>query len=71
MQIYWHIIENIQMESNKVDNFEALYCTMALLCVETGGEDIIVELFRLAIEIQVSFYMNLLAFLEKSLKVNF
>ena len=55
MQFYWHILENIQLESNRVDNLEALYCTMALLAVELGGEDIIVDLFRLALDIQVKF----------------
>lgn len=53
MQFYWHILENLQLESNRVDNLEALYCTMALLAVEMGGEDILVDLFRLALDIQV------------------
>lgn len=53
MQFYWHILENIQLETNRVDNLEALYCTMALLAVEMGGEEIIVDLFRLALDIQV------------------
>lgn len=58
MQFYWHILENIQLESNRVDNLEALYCTMALLAVEMGGEDIIVDLFRLALDIQVKFTLS-------------
>lgn len=53
MQFYWHLLENMQMESNCVDNFEALYCTMALICIEMGGDEILVELFRLALDIQV------------------
>ncbi|XP_070195373.1 protein EFR3 homolog B-like [Littorina saxatilis] len=52
MQFYWHILENLQLESNRVDNLEALYCTMGLLAVEMGGDDIIVDLFRLALDIQ-------------------
>ncbi len=40
--------------NNRVDNFEALYCTLALLCIETGGDEILIELFRLALGIQVS-----------------
>ncbi|XP_076462171.1 protein EFR3 homolog B-like isoform X2 [Babylonia areolata] len=52
MQFYWHILENVQLESNRVDNLEALYCTMGLLAVEMGGEDIMVDLFRLALDIQ-------------------
>ncbi len=49
---YWHLYENMQLLNNRVDNFEALYCTMALLCVEMGGDDVLLELFRLALAIQ-------------------
>ncbi|ESO87502.1 hypothetical protein LOTGIDRAFT_166379 [Lottia gigantea] len=52
MQFYWHIYENMQMTSNRVDNFEALYCTMCLLAVELGDGEILIELFRLALDIQ-------------------
>lgn len=41
------------MESNKVDNFEAIFCTMCLITIEMGGDDILVELIRLALDIQV------------------
>ena len=52
-QFYWHISENTQQINNRVDNFEALYCTLALLCIEMGGDEILIELFRLALGIQV------------------
>ncbi len=52
-QIYWHLSENTQQINNRVDNFEALYCTLALLCLEMGGDEILIELFRLALGIQV------------------
>ncbi|KAK3089343.1 hypothetical protein FSP39_002879 [Pinctada imbricata] len=52
IQFYWHILENLNMESNRVDNFEALYCTLCLISIEMGGEDIAVELLRLALDIQ-------------------
>lgn len=52
MQFYWHILENVQLESNRVDNLESMFCTMALLAVEMGGDDILVDLFRLALDIQ-------------------
>ena len=52
-QFYWHISENTQQGNNRVDNFEALYCTLALLCIEMGGDEILIELFRLALGIQV------------------
>jgi hypothetical protein len=54
MQFYWHILENVQLDSNRVDNLEALYCTMALLAVEMGGDDIMADLFRLVLDIQVT-----------------
>lgn len=41
------------MESNKADNFEAIFCTMCLITIEMGGDDILVELIRLALDIQV------------------
>ncbi|XP_055886891.1 protein EFR3 homolog B-like isoform X3 [Biomphalaria glabrata] len=52
MQLYWHILENLQLESNKVDNFEAIYCTMCLLGIEVGQDEVIIELVRLALDIQ-------------------
>ncbi|XP_062622284.1 protein EFR3 homolog B-like isoform X5 [Saccostrea cucullata] len=52
IQFYWHILENLQMESNRVANFEAIYCTMCLISIEMGGDDILVELIRLALDIQ-------------------
>ncbi|XP_050400570.1 protein EFR3 homolog B isoform X1 [Patella vulgata] len=52
MQFYWHIYENMQMPTNKVDNFEALFCTMSLLAIELGDAEILLELLRLALDIQ-------------------
>lgn len=54
MQLYWHILENLQLVSNRVDNFEAIYCTMCLICLEVGQDEVIIELARLALDIQVS-----------------
>ncbi|XP_060082067.1 protein EFR3 homolog B-like [Ylistrum balloti] len=61
VQFYTHIMDNIQMESNKVDNYEALYCTMCLLAVELGSEEILTEMLRLGLDIQqgVLSHMNL------------
>ena len=50
--LYWHIYENIQKNNNRVDNFQGLYCTMALLCLELSDEEVLVELFCLALGIQ-------------------
>ncbi|XP_052226117.1 protein EFR3 homolog B-like isoform X2 [Dreissena polymorpha] len=51
-QFYWYLCENMRLESNKVDNFEALYRTMALITVETGSRDIVSDLIRLALDMQ-------------------
>ena len=53
MQFYWYLCENMKLSSNKVDNFEALYCTMALITVEMGCRDIMADLLRLALDLQV------------------
>lgn len=54
MQFYWYLCENMKLESNKVDNFEALYCTMALITLEMGCKEVVVELIRLALDMQVA-----------------
>ena len=56
---YWHLYENMQQLNNRVDNFEAVYCTLALICIEMGGDDILIELFRLALGIQVGSQLEL------------
>lgn len=52
MQFYWYFLENIQLGNNKVDSFEALYCTMALISVELLCKELVAELVRLALDIQ-------------------
>lgn len=37
---------------NSSENFDAILCTMILLCVEVGCEEVIVELYRLALGFQ-------------------
>ena len=63
---YWHMSENTQQINNRVDNFEALYCTLALLCIEMGGDEILIELFRLALGIQVC--ILILKFIEQTVE---
>ena len=46
----------MQQTNNKVDNFECIYTTMALISIEIGGDEVLLELFRLALEIQVESY---------------
>ncbi|XP_033122897.1 protein EFR3 homolog B-like [Anneissia japonica] len=50
--IYWHFYENMSQSSNTVEHFEAMYCTLALLLIELGGDDIVVDLIGLALGLQ-------------------
>lgn len=50
---HWHVHETLQMSNNKVDNFETVYTTMVLLFLELGADEIILDILRLALEIQV------------------
>uniref|UniRef100_L7M9J5 Uncharacterized protein n=1 Tax=Rhipicephalus pulchellus TaxID=72859 RepID=L7M9J5_RHIPC len=47
-----HIYENAQLSNNLPSNYQALYTTLALLCVELGSEDVLIELLRLMFAIQ-------------------
>nr|XP_037271315.1 protein EFR3 homolog B-like isoform X2 [Rhipicephalus microplus] len=47
-----HIYENAQLSNNLPTNYQALYTTLALLCVELGSEDVLIELLRLMFAIQ-------------------
>jgi len=49
----WHIHDTLQLSNNKVDNFETVYTTMVLLFLELGADEVILDIFRLALEIQV------------------
>lgn len=70
MQLYWHILENLQLPSNRADNFEAIYCTMGLLCLEVGQDEVITELLRLGLDIQVWYNLQILVFSISSLAKN-
>lgn len=52
MHFYYYLLENIKLESNKVDNFEALFCTMCLITVEVGCKEIVMELIKLGLDLQ-------------------
>ncbi|XP_041357313.1 protein EFR3 homolog B-like isoform X2 [Gigantopelta aegis] len=58
LEFYWFLYENMQMLSNTVENFEALYCTMGLIYIELGENDILIELIRLALDIQQTVMNN-------------
>lgn len=52
--IYWHLHENACFTNNKVDNFESIYITMVLLYLEISGDEVLLDLLRLVLEIQES-----------------
>lgn len=54
MQFYYYFLENIKLCSNRVDNFEALFCTMSLIAIEMTNKETVVELIRLGLDMQVS-----------------
>ncbi|GAB1605205.1 protein EFR3 homolog A-like [Argonauta hians] len=49
---YQHIYENFEHENNEIENFKLIYCTMALIAVEFASKDILIDLIRLALDIQ-------------------
>ncbi|XP_022089730.1 protein EFR3 homolog B-like isoform X2 [Acanthaster planci] len=51
-EFQWHIFENLIRAKNTTKNFVAIYCTMALLCVELGTDDVLVDLVKLALALQ-------------------
>ena len=44
----------MQQVNNRVDNFENLFCTMCLLCIEMGSDEVLIELVRFLLGIQVN-----------------
>lgn len=50
--ILYHVYENAQLANNGPANFQALFTTLALLCVELGSEDVLIDLLRLMFAIQ-------------------
>jgi hypothetical protein len=49
---FWHLYETLQLSNNKVDNFETVFTTMVLLFIELGADEVLIDIFRLALEIQ-------------------
>uniref|UniRef100_A0A8C4Q735 EFR3 homolog B n=1 Tax=Eptatretus burgeri TaxID=7764 RepID=A0A8C4Q735_EPTBU len=51
-QLLRHVYLNSQCEENGSDMFRALYCSLGLLGLEFAGEDIALDLFRVALAMQ-------------------
>lgn len=52
-QLYRHIYLGCKEEDNVHKNFELLFTTLAILTIELANEDVIVDLIRLAVALQV------------------
>lgn len=47
--IYDALYSSLQMESNTVENIEAIYTTLALLSVEVASHETVVDLLQLVL----------------------
>lgn len=52
--IMMHIFESVQLANNTSENFEAIYITLELICLEFGTDsEVLIELLRVVFAIQV------------------
>lgn len=51
--IYDALYTSLQMESNTPDNIEAVYTTLALLCVELASAETVIDLLQLLLGLVV------------------
>lgn len=52
-RLYRHIYLACKEESSVQRHFESLYTLLALICVELANEEVVVDLIRLALALQV------------------
>lgn len=52
-QLYRHVYLGCKEEDNVHKNFELLYTTLALMTIELANEEVVTDLIRLAIALQV------------------
>ncbi|XP_050543954.1 protein EFR3 homolog cmp44E-like isoform X3 [Daktulosphaira vitifoliae] len=50
--VYVSIYESLEITNNTIDNFEAVYTTLALICVELLSEESVLDYIRLILSIQ-------------------
>ncbi|XP_061724151.1 protein EFR3 homolog cmp44E isoform X2 [Cydia pomonella] len=56
--IFSSLYEGLQLESNTVENIEAIYTTLALLIIELGSEETVCDFMQLILAIQQSALTN-------------
>lgn len=54
-QLYRHIYLGCKEEDNVQKNYELLYTSLALITIELANEEVVIDLIRLAIALQVCF----------------
>ncbi|KAM3958163.1 protein EFR3 homolog stmA [Aphomia sociella] len=56
--IFSSLYEGLQLESNTLENIEAIYKTLALMCIELASEETICDILQLILAIQQSALRN-------------
>ncbi|XP_045540413.1 protein EFR3 homolog cmp44E isoform X3 [Papilio machaon] len=56
--IFSSLYDGLQLESNTVENVEAIYTTLALLCIELASEETVPDMLQLILAIQQSALNN-------------
>lgn len=54
-QLYRHIYLGCKEDDNVQKNYELLYTTLALITIELANEEVVIDLIRVAIALQVGF----------------
>ncbi|XP_026727539.1 protein EFR3 homolog cmp44E isoform X2 [Trichoplusia ni] len=56
--LFSSLYEGLQLESNTMENVEAIYTTLALICIELGSEETVCDILQLILAIQQSGLSN-------------
>lgn len=49
---YWYLMENLKLTNNTMENYDALYCTICLICIEIAADEVLLEMVRFALGMQ-------------------
>ncbi|XP_075985112.1 protein EFR3 homolog stmA isoform X1 [Anticarsia gemmatalis] len=56
--LFSSLYDGLQLESNSMENIEAIYTTLALICIELGSEETVCDILQLILAIQQSGLSN-------------
>lgn len=65
-QLYRHIYLGCKEEDNVHKNFELLFTTLAILTIELANEEVVVDLIRLTVALQVTAACQVVCLLRKT-----